>query len=81
VVRTLETAKITLEPVAFFTRTDNFDEICTLFTFVISAALSASLSRIPVRYAALPFPDLRVRILGNGAGSRRMQMELGGMAV
>ena len=48
-----EKAKITHEPVASFTRTDNFEEICTLLTFVISATLGF-LSRISVRYAALP---------------------------
>ena len=46
------------EPVAFFAWTDNFAEICTLFTFVRSGRLRLG-SRISVRRAALPFPFLQ----------------------
>jgi hypothetical protein len=44
---TREKAKITHRPVASFTRTDNFEEICTLLTSVISAALLASCHENP----------------------------------
>jgi hypothetical protein len=44
---TREPAKITHEPVAFLTRTDHFEEICTLLTSVISAARSASCHENP----------------------------------
>src|ERR1700689_65902 len=44
---TRKKAKITHGPVASFTRTDNFEEICTLLTSVISAALSASCHENP----------------------------------
>ena len=68
------------EPAASLTRTDNFDEICTLFTSVISAGFFGFLSRILVRYATLPFPDKGYGFR-DGLGSRRMQMECWGMVV
>ena len=49
-------AKTTHVPIASLSRTNNFEEIYTRLAFVMSAALSAPLSRIVMRYAALPVP-------------------------